>query len=205
MEIREGYVYHIKNEYFTRANDDSLMQNKESGGFRPALLCFQDRKSGLLWFVPLTSKYEKFEEKYQCQKERYGNCLTITLGEYGGKNAAFLLQNLFPALPEDIDHIHQINGIPRPVKRSILKKVQTDFKRIREIMRRGKTVCFTDVARLEDQMLRDLTERKASEHETAVEEFKMPLEDQMSGAQARCCGREAVQRQMRRGPPIERD
>ena len=29
MEIKEGYVYHIKNDYFELVNDDKLMKNHE--------------------------------------------------------------------------------------------------------------------------------------------------------------------------------
>ena len=31
MEIKTGYLYHIKDEYFDDVNDDSLMQNHERG------------------------------------------------------------------------------------------------------------------------------------------------------------------------------
>ena len=35
MEIKTGYLYHIKDEYFDVVNDDSLMQNHERGKKRP--------------------------------------------------------------------------------------------------------------------------------------------------------------------------
>ena len=31
MEIKTGYLYHIKDEYFDAVDDDSLMQNQEKG------------------------------------------------------------------------------------------------------------------------------------------------------------------------------
>ena len=31
MEIKTGYLYHIKDEYFDVVDDDSLMQNHEKG------------------------------------------------------------------------------------------------------------------------------------------------------------------------------
>ena len=42
MKYNEGYVYHIKDSYFTKANDDKLMENKESGKYRPTYYCFKD-------------------------------------------------------------------------------------------------------------------------------------------------------------------
>ena len=35
MIFQEGYVYHIKDEYFEKVQDKNLMQNKESGTYRP--------------------------------------------------------------------------------------------------------------------------------------------------------------------------
>ena len=31
MDYQEGYVYHMKDEYFMKANDPNLMQNKQIG------------------------------------------------------------------------------------------------------------------------------------------------------------------------------
>ena len=35
MDFKAGYAYHIKDEYFTLASDDKLMQNKEGANYRP--------------------------------------------------------------------------------------------------------------------------------------------------------------------------
>ena len=35
MEIRQGYSYHIKDEFFDRVQDRYLMSNKENGNYRP--------------------------------------------------------------------------------------------------------------------------------------------------------------------------
>lgn len=39
MEHQQGYVYHIKEEYFKKVQDDKLMQNKEGGNLRPTFYC----------------------------------------------------------------------------------------------------------------------------------------------------------------------
>ncbi|MCM1283773.1 MAG: hypothetical protein NC180_08525 [Muribaculaceae bacterium] len=44
MDYREGYVYHIKDEYFMKVNDPNLMQNKENGNYRPTFYCMRDKK-----------------------------------------------------------------------------------------------------------------------------------------------------------------
>ena len=82
MDYQEGYVYHIKDEYFIKANDPNLMQNKENGNYRPAFYCMRDEKTSLLWLVPLILLWENMTENrlhffykicFQLQK----NILTI--------------------------------------------------------------------------------------------------------------------------------
>ncbi|MCM1388130.1 MAG: hypothetical protein NC231_12440 [Bacillus sp. (in: Bacteria)] len=60
------------------------MQNKENGNYRPTFYCMRDEKTSLLWLVPLSSRVEKFQMIYDKQIEKYGNCLTIVMGEYDG-------------------------------------------------------------------------------------------------------------------------
>ena len=61
MIYQEGYVYHIKDEYFEKVQDSNLMQNKEGGTYRPTFYCLRDNKTSLLWMVPLSSRVEKFK------------------------------------------------------------------------------------------------------------------------------------------------
>ena len=104
MIYQEGYVYHIKDEYFEKVQDSNLMQNKEGGIYRPTFYCLRDNKTSLLWMVPLSSRVEKFKAIHDKQMAKYGKCLTIVLGEFDGKEAAFLLQNMFPIRDYYLDH-----------------------------------------------------------------------------------------------------
>lgn len=157
MDYQEGYVYHIKDEYFKKANDPNLMQNKEDGNYRPTFYCMRDKETSLLWLVPLSSRVEKFQAIYDKQIEKYGNCLTIVMGEYDGKRAAFLLQNMFPITERYLDHIHTRNNNPVPVKYSIQVEIITKMKRILRLHARGKKVIFPDISRLENLMLNEVT------------------------------------------------
>ena len=157
MDYQKGYVYHIKDEYFTKANDPNLMQNKENGSYRPTFYCMRDEKTSLLWLVPLSSRVEKFQAIYDKQVEKYGNCLTIVMGEYDGKQAAFLLQNMFPITEKYLDHIHTRNNNPVPVKYSIQTEISTKIKRILQLHARGKKSVFPDISKLEHLMLEEAT------------------------------------------------
>lgn len=159
MLYKPGYAYHIKEEYFLKAKDPKLMRNKEGGGFRPTHYCMKDKDTGLLWMIPLSSKVDKYKEHYNKAVKRYGDCLTIVLGKYDGKEVAFLLQNMFPITEEYIDHPHTRNGNPVPVHTTMQKRLLKNMKEILEIAAAGKSIVFPDIKRLEAQML---AEREAS-------------------------------------------
>lgn len=155
MLYQEGYVYHIKDEYFEKVNDNMLMQNKENGTYRPTFYCLNDEKTSLLWMVPLSSRVDKFRAIHDKQAKKYGRCLTIVLGEFDGKSAAFLLQNMFPVTEYYLDHIHTRNNNPVPVKHSIHSEINTNMKRLRQLHKRGSKVVFPDITRLEEIMLEE--------------------------------------------------
>ena len=111
--------------------------------------------------VPLSSRVEKFKAIYDKQVAKYGKCLTIVLGEFDGKEAAFLLQNMFPIRDYYLDHIHTRNNNPVPVKHSIHKEVTTCMKKIRQLHSRGKKVVFPDIDRLEQIMLAEVKDNTA--------------------------------------------
>ena len=60
MKIKTGYLYHIKDEFFDIANDENLMTNHERGKARPTYFTIKDKN--ILWFIPLSSKVEKYKK-----------------------------------------------------------------------------------------------------------------------------------------------
>jgi hypothetical protein len=157
MKFQDGYVYHIKDDYFTKVNDEKLMQNKEGGTYRPTFLCMEDKSNpGLLWVVPMSSKIAKFQAIYDKQQAKYGKCLTIVIGEFDGRESAFLLQNMFPITEQYLDHIHTRNGNPVPVNYSVAQKVRTNMQQLRQLILRGMNVVFPNVKRLKDLMIEEL-------------------------------------------------
>lgn len=156
MLIQEGYVYHINDRYFEKAQDDKLMQNKENGTYRPTFFCMRDERTSLLWMVPMSTRVEKFQAIHDKQVARYGKCLTIVMGEYDSRKAAFLLQNMFPVLPCYLDHIHTRNGNPVPVKYSIQSEVRSKMKQVWRLTTKGIKIVFPDILRLEKLMLEEL-------------------------------------------------
>lgn len=132
MEIKEGYVYHIKSEYFKFVNDEKLMKNHEGNSTRPNYFCIKMEDNQIMWFIPMSSKIEKYEKIVNNKVKKYKKCDTIVIGNYRGRKHAFLIQNMFPIISKYIDHIDTVNGkalqVPSETRREILNKVNKIFK-----------------------------------------------------------------------------
>lgn len=132
MEIKEGYVYHIKSDYFQCINDEKLMKNHEGNSTRPNYFCIKMEDNEIMWFIPMSSKIEKYKAVVEDKIKKYKKCDTIVIGNYRGRDHAFLIQNMFPITSKYIDHIDTVNGkalqVPSETRRQILDKVNKIFK-----------------------------------------------------------------------------
>ena len=86
----------------------------------------------ILWFIPMSSKVEKYEEIIKDKIQKYKKCDTIVIGNYRGRDNAFLIQNMFPIINKYIDHIDTVQGkalqVPSETRKLILDKVNKIFK-----------------------------------------------------------------------------
>ena len=154
MEIKTGYLYHIKDEYFDVVNDDSFMQNHERGKKRPTYFTIKDKD--ILWFIPISSKIDKYQKIIDKKIEKYGFCNTIIIRKLADEEAAILLQNAFPTLEKYIDHVHTIDGIPFQVPTDLQHEIRSMFKNMIALRKRGANLFFTDIDRLKQKMLDEL-------------------------------------------------
>ena len=157
MEIKTGYLYHIKDEYFDVVNDDSLMQNHERGKKRPTYFTVKD--GDILWFIPISSKVDKYQRIINNKIEKYGFCNTIIIRKIADEDAAILLQNAFPTLEKYIDHVHTIDGIPFQVPTDLQHEIRSMFKNMLALKKRGANLFFTDIDRLKEKMLEELNNK----------------------------------------------
>lgn len=99
VQIEQEKFYFIKDEFFDLVKDRELCANKEKGIKRQCFYYFKDSKyQNLIWFIPISSKLEKYKKIYQKKIERTGIVDTIVFGYVEGKERAFLMQNVFPLL-----------------------------------------------------------------------------------------------------------
>lgn len=154
MKVKTGYLYHIKDEYFDLVNDEKLMQNHEKGKKRPTY--FTIKEKDILWFIPVSSKIEKYSKIIEKKVERYGFCNTIIIRKIANEDAAILLQNSFPTLEKYIDHVHTIDGVPLKVPTDLQSEIKSLFKNMIGLKKRGTNLFFTDIDTLKEKMLNEL-------------------------------------------------
>lgn len=135
MKIKPGYLYHIKDEFFEVVDDDKLMKNKPNGGGRPTLIC-KVEGSEFLWAIPISSQTDKYIKLLKQKREKFKNPLNVVIGIYNYKEAAFLLQNMYPINEQYIDHIHKIGSDAVCLHENLYKEITNKVKRILNITKK---------------------------------------------------------------------
>ena len=155
MKVQTGYLYHIKDEFFDIVNDEKLMTNHERGKKRPTYFTIKDKD--ILWFIPLSSKVEKYKKIIDKKIKKYGRCDTILIREVLGEDAVILLQNAFPTLEKYIDHVHLLNnGEPAKVVTALKNEILDNFKNLMKLKSHGLNLFFPDIDKIKEQMLEEL-------------------------------------------------
>lgn len=154
MEVKSGYLYHIKDNFFDIVNDDKLMQNHERGKKRPTY--FTIKEKNILWFIPISSKVEKYNKIINKKIERYGFCNTIIIRKIANTDSVILLQNAFPTLEKYVDHVHTVDGKPLFVATNLKKEILQLFRNMMALKKRGTNLFLTDIDTLEKKMLDEL-------------------------------------------------
>lgn len=157
MEIRQGYSYHIKDEFFNMIQDKYLMSNKEDGNYRPHFLAIQDSKNKeLYWMIPISSQVGKYSAIIEKKKKRYGKCNTIIIGKFAGKDNVFLIQNAFPVISKYFDHVHTIENKPITVHNQLNRELAINLREVLAMYRHGIKLIFPDIEHIQREMEAEL-------------------------------------------------
>lgn len=161
MVIAIGKSYHIKDDFFALVNDDKLMVNKEDGNYRPHFFFFADPVTdGIFWAVPQSTKIAKYQNIMQNKISKYGKCNTIVIGNFGGKDNAFLIQNMFPIIEKYVDHEHTIGGVGVNIHNALSKTIISNAKQVLSLHNRGVNLVFPDIDRIYSLMEVELEKMK---------------------------------------------
>lgn len=154
MKVQTGYLYHIKDEFFQKINDDGLMINHENGHSRPSYLAIKD--NDILWFIPLSSKIDKYKSIIEKKQKKYGSCKTILIKRIADKKQVILIQNAFPTLEKYIQNRHTIDGKFVKISSAVEREIVNDFKYMLSLKENGLNLFFADIDKIKEQMLEEL-------------------------------------------------
>lgn len=158
MKIKTGYLYHIKDIFFERMNDESLMRNHEIGQKRPTYFTIKD--DDIYWFIPLSSKVEKYKKIIADKISKNGVCDSIIIAKVFNRESAILLQNAFPTLPKYIDYAHINKGRNSQLPILLQKRILKQFKKMLSLKLEGKNLFFTNIDKLKEKMIKEAQEDK---------------------------------------------
>jgi hypothetical protein len=157
--METGNFYFLKEKYFRDFDDSNLMKNKEMVDEklvgRPFFYSFEDDRTGLFWFIPLSSKVEKFKIIYDRSMLKYGRCDTLVFGKFRDNENVFLIQNMCPTNDEYVADIFidSTTRHPYEIERVLKEKIISNAKRVLYSVRRGRKLIFPDVLRIEKILL----------------------------------------------------
>ena len=117
-------------------------------------LSFYDKN--ILWFIPLSTKINKYQAIIDKKVAKYGSCKSIMVGKIANKKSVILLQNAFPTLEKYIDHVHTLNGAPVRVADNLKDEILENFDSLLALKKGGLNLFFTDIDYLKQKMLEEL-------------------------------------------------
>ena len=154
MQIETGYLYHIKDEFFDKINEKGLMINHENDHSRPSYLAIKD--NDILWFIPLSTKVDKYKSIIEKKVKKYGSCKTILIKKIAEREQVILIQNAFPTIEKYVKSKHSIDGRYIRISKYIEKEIIDDFRYMLSLKKDGLNLFFTDIDKIKQKMLEEL-------------------------------------------------
>ena len=134
------------------------MENKESGTKRPCYFCFRDRKNKeIIWFVPISTKYDKYKRIYDNKKLKVGNrpVYNFVFGNVLGNRAVFLIQNIFPTTEKYILEKYTNSNIDVEIPSVVRNEIITIAFRVIKLAEEGIHIPFYNIIEMKDILLKD--------------------------------------------------
>lgn len=154
MIIEDGKFYFIKDEFFDVFKDYGLMLNKENGKKRPCYFCFRDKyNKEIIWFVPISTKYDKYQKIYEYKKQRQHIVYNFVFGEVVGKKAVFLIQNIFPTTEEYILEKYVTENKDVEIALSVRNKIIAYSRQVIMKAEQGINIPFYNIIEMEKILL----------------------------------------------------
>lgn len=155
MLVEEGKFYFIKDEFFDKINEKALCSNKKEKNKRPCYYCFRDsNEENIIWFLPISSKVEKYKKIYSYKKNKYGKVDNIVFGYVEGEERAFLIQNMFPTTEKYIIEKYVKQKRDVVINEKLKKELKRKSNKILKLVEKGyKNLVFPDIIKIKEILI----------------------------------------------------
>jgi len=156
MEIENGKFYFIKDEFFDLFSGYKLMDNKENGNKRPCYFCFKDiEDEEIIWFVPISSKVEKYKAIYENKKTTRKKVYNFVFGKVLDKEKAFLIQNIFPTTEKYIESKYQNKMVDVEISEKLKQEIIQTSLNVIKLAKKGINIPFYDINEMKKILLKE--------------------------------------------------
>lgn len=157
FKIENGKFYFIKDEFFEKVNDKTILLNKDNENKRPCYYCFKDNSNEkIIWFIPISSKIDKYKKIFSYKLNKLGKVDTIVFGKVNNDERAFLIQNMFPVTEKYIEEKYRRNNMNVEITYTLRKEIENKANYILKLADKGKKVVFTDIVKIKEILLEEL-------------------------------------------------
>lgn len=155
MVVEDGKFYFIKDEFFDIFKEYKLMENKENGNKRPCYFCFNDPENKeIIWFVPISSKVEKYRQIYKNKKRDRKKVYNFVFGKVLGKEKAFLIQNIFPTTDKYIESKYQNKKQDVEITETLKQEIIETSINVIKLAKKGISIPFYDIIEMKNILLK---------------------------------------------------
>lgn len=157
MKIESGKFYFIKDDFFNMFKEYKLTENKENGNKRPCYFCFNDfENKEIIWFVPISSKVEKYKNIYEDKKKTRKKVYNFVFGKVLGKEKTFLIQNIFPTTEKYIESKYQNKMKDVEITQVLKEEIIQASRAVIKLAKKGINIPFYNIIKMKETLLNDL-------------------------------------------------
>ena len=158
MDIKQGCLYFITDDFFVTVNDPYLKINYEQAQ-RPHYFAIKEPATSLYWLVPCSSRVDKYKSIIQMRREQNKSTYGLKIIKIQGNKNALLFQDMFPIIEKYIQAPYIRGGqVVRISDPKVINDLESNAKTVISLLRGGTRFTPTqpDVLRIEQIMLAEL-------------------------------------------------
>ncbi len=110
----------------------------------------------IIWFVPISSKVEKYKAIYENKKKIRKKVYNFVFGKVLGKEKAFLIQNVFPTTEEYIESKYQNKKQDVEITEVLKQEIIDTSVNVIKLAKKGISIPFYDIIEMKNILLKML-------------------------------------------------